>query len=599
MSFENFPYSNFHDMNLDWIINQWLEMKKSFTTYEQAFKDLKEFVDGYFNNLDVQKEINKKLDSMASDGTLSNLIAPFINNNSLPIMVDSIEKMINNEKIYVLSTNGHIYYYNGTAFYDSGLVYGEYPTGTYVDAGNNFLFASTYENVLPDANAPKFNSYYVYFSSNDVATGKFTKNLPNIGKLTGLLFSTKTISDYSGCLQLFYDFNNYNIYARQNTGSNNWNEWKIIANETPTGTYVDAGNNFLFASTYENVLPDANAPKFNSYYVYFSSNDVATGKFTKNLPNIGKLTGLLFSTKTISDYSGCLQLFYDFNNYNIYARQNTGSNNWNEWKLFNSENKIIHVGNGYEYNSFSKALINTYENGGNATIIVHNKNYNIVEEFKEIFGNDYWNTFSRNSKYYTGLPIGNGIKIIGDKGANIIFNNPIPDNVLIDTDFSIIKTQNNNNYIENKIIGLTFTANKIHYILHVELNGEKIDYNIEIKDCTFNIDNSQIDGSWNRAVAIGCGASLYSNYIIANNTINCVFPVTPATRASIVFHDASGNGDCYCSVVGNVSNGTIRAQSFGEKIGKCLVNIHGNKFGYPMDLIKDNVVINEWNNTIG
>ena len=493
MSFENFPYSNFHDMNLDWIINQWLKMEKSFATYEQAFKDLKEFVDGYFNNLDVQEEINKKLDSMASNGTLSNLIAPFINNNSLPIMVDSIEKMINNEKIYVLSTNGHIYYYNGSAFYDSGLVYGE----------------------------------------------------------------------------------------------------------TPTGTYVDAGNNFLFASTYENVLPDANAPKFNSYYVYFSSNDVATGKFTKNLPNIGELTGLLFSTKTISDYSGCLQLFYDFNNYNIYARQNTGNNNWNEWKLFNSTNKIIHVGNGYEYSSFSKALINTYENGGNATIIVHNKNYDIVEEFKEIFGNDYWDTFSRNSKYYTGLPIGNGIKIIGDKGANIIFNNPIPDNVLIDTDFSIIKTQNNNNYIENKIIGLTFTANKIHYILHVELNGEDIDYNIEIKDCTFNIDNSQINGSWNRAVAIGCGASLYSNYIIANNTINCVFPPTPSTKAAIVFHDASGNGNCYCSIIGNISNGTVRAQSFGEKIGKCLVNIHDNKFGYAMDLIKDNVVINEWNNTIG
>ncbi|AWW06131.1 MAG: SGNH hydrolase [Podoviridae sp. ctfa10] len=77
MSFENFPYCNFHDMNLDWIINQWLEMKKSFANYEDAFKDLKEFVDGYFTNLDVQDEINKKLDTMASDGSLYALIENF------------------------------------------------------------------------------------------------------------------------------------------------------------------------------------------------------------------------------------------------------------------------------------------------------------------------------------------------------------------------------------------------------------------------------------------------------------------------------------------------------------------------------------------
>ena len=36
------------------------------------FTTLKSYVDNYFNNLDVQEEINKKLDEMAKDGTLSN-----------------------------------------------------------------------------------------------------------------------------------------------------------------------------------------------------------------------------------------------------------------------------------------------------------------------------------------------------------------------------------------------------------------------------------------------------------------------------------------------------------------------------------------------
>nr|DAG23328.1 MAG TPA: Poly(beta-D-mannuronate) C5 epimerase 4 [Caudoviricetes sp.] len=78
MSFENFPYSNFHDLNLDWIINQWRDMKKSFATYEEAFKDLKSFVDNYFNNLDVQEEINHKLDDLLNSGRLDVVLSLFI-----------------------------------------------------------------------------------------------------------------------------------------------------------------------------------------------------------------------------------------------------------------------------------------------------------------------------------------------------------------------------------------------------------------------------------------------------------------------------------------------------------------------------------------
>jgi hypothetical protein len=462
------------------------------TNIREAYEQLQNYVNVYFSSLDIQQEINNKLNQMASDGSLSSLLTPLISSNSNPIMVDAVEKMTDNSKIYVLTNNGHLYYYNGTAFYDTGLIYGKIADGTYVDAGNNFLFSSTYETVLPDANFPKFNSYYTYFSSSDVESGNVTKNLPNIGGLSGLLFSTKTLSDYSGCMQFFYDYKNGNIFVRQNTGSGNWNAWKNLNN-----------------------------------------------------------------------------------------------------------NRVIHVGNGKQYTSFSRALIEAYESGGNCTIIVHSNNYDIANEFKELYGADYWDTFTRNSPYYNGLPIGNGIKIIGEKGANIIFNNPAPNNTLIDTDFSIIKSKTTNDNVENIIDGLTFTANKLHYILHIELEGKPVDYVITIKNCVFNIDNSNIDSSWNRAVAIGCGASLYSNYIITNNTINCVFPENSATKAGIVFHDASGSGDCYCSVYDNISNGTIRAQSFGEEIGKCLVNIHGNKFGYAMDLIPGkNVTINEWNNVL-
>lgn len=50
---------------------------------QQLYLDLKKYVDDYFNNLDVQDEINNKLDEMAQNGELQEIIAQFINSNAL------------------------------------------------------------------------------------------------------------------------------------------------------------------------------------------------------------------------------------------------------------------------------------------------------------------------------------------------------------------------------------------------------------------------------------------------------------------------------------------------------------------------------------
>lgn len=43
-----------------------------------AYEQLQQYVNDYFDSLDVQEEINTKLDAMASDGSLSTLLAPYI-----------------------------------------------------------------------------------------------------------------------------------------------------------------------------------------------------------------------------------------------------------------------------------------------------------------------------------------------------------------------------------------------------------------------------------------------------------------------------------------------------------------------------------------
>lgn len=82
MSMENLgPYSNFHELNQDWFLNefnkviaQWKAMQKNFDNLQDAFNDLKSYVQDYFKNLNVQEEVNNKLNQMLNDGELSNLL---------------------------------------------------------------------------------------------------------------------------------------------------------------------------------------------------------------------------------------------------------------------------------------------------------------------------------------------------------------------------------------------------------------------------------------------------------------------------------------------------------------------------------------------
>lgn len=75
------------------------EQNTNITQLEQNFITLYNYVKDYFDNLDVQEEINTKLDEMAADGSLSALIQPLF--DEYKTSIDS-EVNTQNEKIVLL-----------------------------------------------------------------------------------------------------------------------------------------------------------------------------------------------------------------------------------------------------------------------------------------------------------------------------------------------------------------------------------------------------------------------------------------------------------------------------------------------------------------
>ena len=111
---------------------------------QTQFLELKDYVDDYFDNLDVQEEIDNKLDEMAEDGSLTAIIKAYVDPiyqafeteitdeitlqqtkiddidskvdslaSGSPLVASSTADMTETDRVYVNTTDGKWYYYDG------------------------------------------------------------------------------------------------------------------------------------------------------------------------------------------------------------------------------------------------------------------------------------------------------------------------------------------------------------------------------------------------------------------------------------------------------------------------------------------------------
>lgn len=198
MSMELGAYSNFHALNQDWfldefnkLVSQWEAMQKKFDNLQDAFNDLKNYVQDYFKNLDVQEEINKKLDQMNEDGTLNILLQmharTLLPSNDISGNTDTknIQKMIT-EFGYVELFSG-IYYINKPIKLKSGnTIIGSGNENTIIECSSDFC------TLLENSSADKL--ILKNFRVNDTT-----------GEHIGLNFIGTTTTPYTGIRYSFIE----------------------------------------------------------------------------------------------------------------------------------------------------------------------------------------------------------------------------------------------------------------------------------------------------------------------------------------------------------------------------------------------------------
>ena len=314
---------------------------KALAELQNLFIDLKNYVDNYFDNLDIQTEINNKLDEMAQSGELSDIIAQYLELQGL-LCYNNINEMKNATNIAEGSftkTYGENTYNDGNgAFYKvrqlintdiidniNIIALTNYPTLVCERIPENGITLKI-EEILPET--PINNTQYEIIKSennlniSEIPTSYY-ENLENARKLTlentqNDLLKVATFNIENSNVPYDSELNGVKKLTKLQNIFNKIGACILGINETFDGTIYPANEflttefleNYRQVTTWENILPMLNfgegilsslTPESSSSVIYDSYNAPDHQGYVKNIYN--------FNNKLISCY--CTHLCYN------------------------------------------------------------------------------------------------------------------------------------------------------------------------------------------------------------------------------------------------------------------------------------------------
>lgn len=99
-------------------------LDNSVETLSTKIDNVETYVNNYFDTLDLTTEVSNVITQMLENGELSTVIANAVGGYSTPIFVERMNDMNDPKRIYVLTSNKHIYQSINGVFFDTGVEYG-------------------------------------------------------------------------------------------------------------------------------------------------------------------------------------------------------------------------------------------------------------------------------------------------------------------------------------------------------------------------------------------------------------------------------------------------------------------------------------------
>lgn len=350
------------------------------TKLYEAYELLELWVNTYFEDLDVQNEINNKLDSLASDGTLLNWFTPIATQLSQPMVVSSVSEMTNTLKTYVLSSNGHIYQYKNNAWVDTNLVY-----------ATNIQNYMTY-GVLPVSDLNELTNFGVYTKGSSSET---PANIPNGENGIAFLLAVFSNNTTNYRVQIYFPLGTNRMYFRKYHLENGWLPWEKVLTSADFTSWQDYFKRF-------NDIPfnDLNELVETGVYFNVSTNVLANAPVnkgdTKNACAILVMAG--------ANYVRNYQIYFDYYTGYLYTRNSLGyADNWTPWVRLLNETDIPTISSGKV--SISKTSDSVYN------INFGKYNTKLVRSVNTNTNTDAWNLLG---VYCDGVTIVNtGTDILG------------------------------------------------------------------------------------------------------------------------------------------------------------------------------------------
>ena len=218
MFYNKYPYQDNHELNLDWLlaemkkcIDEWAAMKLQFASLEEAFANLKQYVEDYFANLNLTSEVRAIIEEMISNGEMMQIMQQIYGSTLGVEIVNSTSDMTDPTKVYILSSdsNGYLWFWDGSAFVQSSI--------SYFNPVNALAFI--------DSGVTDLNNLYRQVYNVPTANLGNVLNIPNV---TQGIIVMDLAKNSNSSVQIAFNQASYNpkapFWIRKKSGGN-WSAW--------------------------------------------------------------------------------------------------------------------------------------------------------------------------------------------------------------------------------------------------------------------------------------------------------------------------------------------------------------------------------------